>query len=218
MPHPFLFLENPYFPVHVTYSWFVMVVLILVGFLATRNMTMVPGRIQNFMEVVLGGINNTLLETMGPKGRTFFPLVATLGIFILFSNLLAVVPGFEAPTVNLNTTVALALVVFVLTHIVGIKEHGFAYIKHFLGPVWWMAPIMFPIELVSHLARPLSLSLRLFGNMFGKELVLVIALMMAPLFVPLPIYVLKVFAGIIQAVVFSLLAMMYISGALEEAH
>lgn len=200
------------------YSWFVMVVLVLLGFLATRRIEMFPGRVQNVMEVVVSGIDNFLVETMGPKGRKFFPLIATLALFILLSNLIAVLPGFEPPTANLNTTVALALVVFVMTHVVGIKEHGFAYIKHFFGPVWWMAPIMFPIEIISHLARPLSLSLRLFGNMFGKELVLIIALILAPMFVPLPIYVLKVFGGLIQTVVFVLLAMMYIAGAMEEAH
>ena len=218
MPHPFLFLENPYVPVHVTYAWFVMFVLILLGFLATRKLDMLPGRAQNFMEVTLGGIYNFMIDTMGPKGHKFFPLIATLALFILLSNLIAIVPGFEPPTANLNTTVALALVVFVMTHVVGIREHGFAYIKHFFGPIWWMAPIMFPIEIISHLARPLSLSLRLFGNMFGKELVLIIALILAPMFVPLPIYVLKVFGGMIQAVVFTLLAMMYIAGAMEEAH
>ncbi|MCK9229398.1 MAG: F0F1 ATP synthase subunit A [Syntrophales bacterium] len=216
--HPFLFLENSYVPAHVTYTWFVMIVLIAVGFLATRNLQFFPGKVQNFMEVVLEGINRFLVDTMGPKGQQFFPLIATLALFILVSNLIAIVPGFEPPTSNLNTTVALSLIVFIMTHVVGVKEHGFAYIKHFIGPVWWMAPIMFPIEVISHLARPLSLSLRLFGNMFGKELVLIIALIMAPLFVPLPIYVLKVFGGIIQTVVFALLAMMYIGGALEEAH
>jgi len=218
MLHPFFFFENPYIPLHVTYTWVIMVFLIVLGFLATRNLKMIPGGIQNVMEVVTSGIYNFMIDTMGPRGHKFFPLIATLTLFILVSNLSAVIPGFEPPTVNLNTTAALALVVFILTHVVGIKEHGFAYVKHFLGPIWWMAPIMLPIEIISHLARPLSLSLRLFGNMFGKELVLVIALLLAPLFVPLPIYVLKVFAGLIQTAVFVLLAMMYIGGAMEEAH
>lgn len=195
-----------------------MIFLVAIAFLATRHISMIPGRIQNLMEVVMEGISGLIHDTMGPKGRPFFPLIATLALFILVSNLIAIVPGFEPPTSNLNTTAGLALVVFVMTHVVGIKEHGFAYIKQFLGPVWWMAPIMFPIEIISHLSRPLSLSLRLFGNMMGKELVLIIALVLAPLFVPLPIYVLKVFGGLIQTMVFTLLAMMYIGGALEEHH
>jgi F-type H+-transporting ATPase subunit a len=216
--HPFLFLENPIVPVHVVYAWFVMIILMLLAFLATRRIEMFPGRTQNIMEVALGAINSLLVETMGPEGRKFFPLIATLALFILTSNLLGVIPGFEPPTANLNTTVGLALVVFFMTHIVGVREHGFAYVKHFFGPVWWLAPIMLPIEIISHLSRPLSLSMRLFGNIFGEELVLAIVLILVPFIVPLPIFVMMIFTGLIQTLVFTLLAMMYIASAMEEAH
>jgi len=195
-----------------------MIVLMLLAFLATRRIEMFPGRTQNIMEVALGAINSLLVETMGPEGRKFFPLIATLALFILTSNLLGVIPGFEPPTANLNTTVGLALVVFFMTHIVGVREHGFAYVKHFFGPVWWLAPIMLPIEIISHLSRPLSLSMRLFGNIFGEELVLAIVLILVPFIVPLPIFVMMIFTGLIQTLVFTLLAMMYIASAMEEAH
>jgi len=168
--------------------------------------------------VVLGGIKNLMLDAMGPTGLKFFPLIATIAIFILTANLLGLIPGFESPTANLNTTVSMALVVFVLTHIVGVWLHGFKYVKQFLGPVWWMAPIMFPIELVSHLARPISLSVRLFGNIMGEDLVLAIVLLLVPFLVPLPIFVLMIFTSIIQTLVFVMLSMIYIQLAMEESH
>jgi len=142
------------------YAWFVMAFLILCGFIATRRMDIYPGKFQNVMEVVIGGFDSLINDTMGHEGRKFFPLIATIGLFILVSNLLGLVPGFEAPTANLNTNAAMAIVVFILTHIVGVKVHGVKYIKQFMGPVWWLVPLMVPIEIVSHLVRPLSLTVR----------------------------------------------------------
>ncbi|MEW6334438.1 MAG: F0F1 ATP synthase subunit A [Thermodesulfobacteriota bacterium] len=219
---PLLFFENHWLHEHhlviVTYSWFVMAMLAFFAFLATRRMSMVPGRVQNVMEAIFGGFDNLLVETMGPHGRKFFPLIATLGLYILTSNLLGLIPGFESPTANLNTTVSVALVVFITTHVVGIRLHGAKYVKHFLGPIWWLTPLMVVIEIVSHLARPLSLSVRLFGNIMGEDKVLAVVLLLVPFLVPLPVMVLMVFTSFIQTVVFMLLAMMYIAGAMEEAH
>ena len=171
---------------------------------------------QHVFEVFLGGVRNLMLDAMGPTGLKFFPLIATIAIFILTANLLGLIPGFESPTANLNTTVSMALVVFVLTHIVGVWLHGFKYVKQFLGPVWWMAPIMFPIEVVSHLARPISLSVRLFGNIMGEDLVLAIVLLLVPFLVPLPIFVLMIFTSIIQTLVFVMLSMIYIQLAIDR--
>jgi len=219
---PLLFFENHWLHEHhlvvVTYSWFIMAMLALSSFLATRRMSMIPGRFQNVMEAILGGFDDLLTETMGPEGRKFFPLIATLGIYILTSNLLGLLPGFESPTANLNTTVSMALVVFVTTHIVGIRRHGSRYVKHFLGPIWWLTPLMLVIETVSHLARPLSLSVRLFGNIMGEDKVLAVVILLVPFLVPLPVFVLMIFTSFIQTVVFMLLTMMYIAGAMEEAH
>lgn len=216
--HPLLFLENPYFPPHVTYTWFIMLMLTLVAFLGTRRLSIYPGRFQHVMELIIDGINQGMIATMGEGGRKYFPLIGTLALFILVANLIGIIPGFESPTSNLNTTVSMALVVFVMTHIVGIRMHGFKYIKQFMGPVWWLTPIMMPIEIVSHFSRPLSLSVRLFGNIMGEELVLAIVLILIPFLVPLPLLVLMIFTSIIQTMVFVILSMMYISMAMEEAH
>jgi F-type H+-transporting ATPase subunit a len=155
---------------------------------------------------------------MGHGGRKFFPLIATLGLYILTSNLLGLIPGFESPTANLNTTVSMAIVVFVMTHAVGVKVHGFKYFKQFMGPVWWLTPLMLPIEIISHLSRPLSLSVRLFGNIMGEDIVLAVVLLLVPFLIPLPVIALMIFTSCIQTLVFMLLAMMYIAGAMEEAH
>jgi len=219
---PLLFFESHWLKEHhlvvVSYSWFVMAMLALFAFLATRRMTMLPGRFQNVMEAILGGFDDLLVETMGPEGRKFFPLIATLGLYILTSNLLGLLPGFESPTANLNTTVSMAVVVFVMTHVVGIRIHGFKYVKHFMGPIWWLTPIMLPIEIISHLSRPLSLSVRLFGNIMGEDIVLAVVILLVPFLVPLPVFVLMIFTSVIQTLVFMLLTMMYIAGAMEEAH
>ncbi|MCE5264916.1 MAG: F0F1 ATP synthase subunit A [Deltaproteobacteria bacterium] len=219
---PVLFFESHWLKEHhlvvVTYTWFVMAALALFSFLATRRLSILPGRFQNVMEVIIGGFDALLIDTMGQQGRKFFPLIATLGLYILTANLLGLIPGFESPTANLNTTVSLALVVFVMTHVVGVRVHGFKYLKQFLGPVWWLTPLMMPIEIISHFARVISLSMRLFGNIMGEDLVLGVVLLLVPLLVPLPVFALMIFTSCIQTLVFMLLAMMYIAGAMEEAH
>ncbi len=202
----------------IVYTWVVIALLLILSKLATGGMKLVPGGFQNFMEVVIDGIENMIVETMGEHGRSFFPLIATLAIFILVSNLIGLIPGFYPPTANINTTAACAVIVFLSTHAVGIKHHGAGYLKHFLGPIWWLAPVMFFIEIIGHLSRPVSLTLRLFGNMNGHELVLMIFFGLAPFLVPLPMMLMGVLVSFIQAFVFMLLAMIYIHGSLEEAH
>ena len=214
----FLQLLLPGVPTYITYTWFVMALLALFSFLATRRLSLTPGGFQNTMEVFVNAIDKLLLDTMGPHGKRFFPLIATLGFFILTSNLIGLIPGLESPTANLNTTVAMALVVFFLTHIVGVQVQGMKYFKQFLGPVWWLTPLMLPIELVSHISRPVSLSMRLFGNIEGGHIVLFVLFIPVPLLVPLPILVLKLLISFIQTLVFMLLSMMYIAGAMEEHH
>lgn len=202
----------------VVYTWLIIILLAIISLMATKALKAVPGRLQNFMEVIIGGIENMVVETMGEHGRPFFPLIATLAIFILVSNLIGLVPGFFPPTANINTTAACAVVVFVTTHVVGVKEHGFKYVKHFMGPILWLAPMMFFIEVIGHFSRVISLTLRLFGNMNGHELVLMIFFGLAPFLVPLPMMMMGVLVSFIQAFVFMLLAMIYIQGSLEHAH
>ena len=218
---PLLFLENHYGHTditHVMYTLLVFVILALLSVLATRRLSVYPGQAQNVMEVIIGGFDSLLNEIMGHNGRKFFPLVATIGLFILFSNLLGIIPGFESPTSNINTNAAMAIVVFLSTHVVGLKEHGLKYFKQFLGPVWWLIPLMLPIEVISHISRPLSLTFRLFGNIKGEDIVLLVVLFLVPWFVPLPVFILMIFTSLVQTLVFMLLTMMYIAGAMEEGH
>jgi F-type H+-transporting ATPase subunit a len=212
-------LENAHKSVDtITYTWLVMAFLILLSIITTKGLKNMPGGLQNFMETIVGGIEKTVEDTMGKHGMPFFPLIATLFLFILVSNLISLIPGFFPPTANVNTTGALAIIVFTTTHVVGLKEHGFKYIKHFLGPVWWLAWMIFFIELIGHFSRILSLTLRLFGNIGGHEIVIMVFFALVPFFAPLIMTVLGLLVCVIQSIVFMMLSMMYIHGAIEEAH
>jgi len=196
-----------------------MLFLIVLGIIGAKSIKMIPGKAQNFFEVVVSGIEEFMVDVTGEEGRWLLPLAATLFIFIFIGNLAGMVPTCFPPTADLNTTLGCALVVVIFTHIIGVKYHGAGYIKHFLGPVWWMVPIIFPIELIGHFARILSLTFRLFGNMMGHELVLTILFGLAgAFFAPLPIMALGVFVALVQAFVFFLLSIMYFTGAMEHAH
>lgn len=204
---------------HVIYSWVVMALLIGFGSLAAKNPGIVPTKAQNFFEILISGMENFMIDITGEEGRWLFPIIGTIFLYIFSCNLIGLVPGFFPPTASLNTTLSCALTVVVLTHLIGIKYHGAKYIKHFMGPVWWMVPIIFPIEVIGHVARILSLSFRLFGNMMGHELVLGILFALAGLFfAPLPIMALGIFVALVQAFVFFLLSIMYFTGSMEHAH
>jgi F-type H+-transporting ATPase subunit a len=243
--HPPIF-RLPGIPDHVTYTWLVMIVLAGLAFAASRNLGLVPRGLQNVFEVVLEQFQQLIDDVIGPQGRPFLPLIATLGLFVLTGNLLSLVPGLSGPTTNLNTTAACALVVFISYHYIGVRKHGaLTYLKHFMGPVPLpLKPLMFVIELISHLARPLSLTLRLFGNMFGGHVLLAIIFFLMGLdgllgwalsgsalgavggglgsvvmvaFTVGFLYPLKILVSFLQAFIFVMLTMLYISGALEEA-
>jgi F-type H+-transporting ATPase subunit a len=229
----------------VTYSWLVMILLVAVSWVATRRAALVPSGVQNIMEVVLEQFNGMIDDVIGHDGRRYLPLIATLGLFILVGNLMSLIPGLERPTANLNTTAACALVVFFAYHYIGIKSQGLkSYARHFMGPVVWLAPLMVPIEIISHLARPLSLSLRLFGNMTGGHILLAIIFFLMGLdgligwalsgsaggvvvgglgglimiaFTVGFLYPLKLLVSLLQAFIFVMLTMLYIAGALEHA-
>jgi F-type H+-transporting ATPase subunit a len=204
---------------YVIYSWLAMAVIIVGALLLGKGIKMIPGKGQNFLEMIIQGLEDFYVEITGPEGRSFFPFVATIFVYILVCNLLGLIPGFLSPTANLNTTLSMALCTFFLTHAIGIKFHGTKYIKHFLGPVAALAPLMLVIELIGHLARVISLSVRLFGNILGKEKILGILFGLAGLYLaPLPILFLGILVSLIQAVVFMLLSTVYFAGAMEEAH
>ncbi len=218
MTHPLIFLSIPGIPDYVTLTVFVIVFFIIISRMMLSRMSVVPGGLQNVMELIISGLDGMVTDIMGEKGKPYFPLIATLGLFIFLSNLLGLIPGFMPPTANLNTTAACAVIVFVVTHFVGLKEHGVGYIKHFMGPVLWLSPLIFPIEVVGHLSRPISLSMRLFGNMIGHELVVLILLFLVPFALPVLMSLMGLLVAFIQAFVFALLSMIYLAGALEEAH
>jgi F-type H+-transporting ATPase subunit a len=204
---------------YVAYTWFFALILIVAGRLVASRLQMVPGAAQNVAEAALQNIVSFQDGMMGPKGRPYLPLTATLIIFVFFCNFNGLIPGSSSPTANLNTTLALALIVVVTTHVVGIKTHGWRYVKHFMGPAPFLAPLMIVIETISHFARIISLSLRLFGNVMGEDLLLAILFLLAgQFFAPLPIMFLAVFTGFLQAFIITLLTMMYVSEALEHAH
>ncbi len=199
-------------------SWLIMIILIVLALLVRNKLEIIPKGLQNFWEVAMRTVEDLVVETMGEEGRPYFPLIATLALFILLSNLIGIVPYLFSVTSNLNTTLALALIAFVMTHYVGIRHHGFKYVKHFFGPVPWLIPLMLPIEIIGHLSRILSLSFRLFGNIMGEDLAIIILTLLVPLLVPVPMMMLHVFISFIQTLVFIMLTMMYIVGSLEEAH
>jgi F-type H+-transporting ATPase subunit a len=216
-------------PHQVLFGLLVLVILTAMSYVAFRRVAvngsaeaLIPSdrlTVRNLLELLTELFLKFLDDNLGHHARKFLPLIGTLGMFILFSNLLGLVPGFLPPTDNLNTTVACALIVFFTTHYVGVKTHGLRYLKHFIGPVWWLAWLMLPIEIISHLARPLSLSVRLFGNIFADHMLMSIALV-APsvlvLFIPPLAMFLGVFVSVVQTLIFVLLSIVYISFALES--
>ncbi|MBP6940132.1 MAG: F0F1 ATP synthase subunit A [Syntrophorhabdaceae bacterium] len=220
----FPFLKN--LPPHVSNALIISAILIVIAILGYRQLKkreddIVPeGKLTfgTFVEMIVESLSNIIVDTMGPRGREFVLLIGTLALFILFNNLSGLVPGFLPATDNVNTTFACSLTVFVMTHYYGFKEHGVKYLKQFMGPFWWLAPLMVPIELIGHIARPLSLGLRLFGNITGDHLVTAIFFGLVPLLVPLPVMFLGLFVAFVQTFVFMLLSMAYFSGAISHEH
>ncbi len=210
-------------PPYVAYSWVATLIILAVALVAGRSLSLVPRGTQNLVETILEFFLDLAETSIGHMGRFFFPLIATLGIYIFVCNFMGLIPGFEAATSNINTTAALAIPVFLATHIWGIKIHKFGYIKHFVGPVRSLPALplmilMFVIEVIGHIARPLTLSVRLFGNMIAKHKIIIILGILAPAFVPTAILGLGVLVSVIQAFVFVLLTTLYLAGAVEEAH
>jgi F-type H+-transporting ATPase subunit a len=179
-----------------------------------------PTRVQHLLEVVLEALQGLMKEVIGKDTRKYVPLIGTLAIYILIGNIIGLFPGFLSPTSNLNVTASCAVCVFLYYNYQGIRKHGLLrYLKHFAGPVWWLAWLLFPVEIISHMARPFSLSMRLFGNIFAEELIInSLNRYIFPFLTSIPVMFLALFASTIQAFIFVLLTMVYISGAVEEAH
>ncbi|WP_404319646.1 F0F1 ATP synthase subunit A [Malaciobacter canalis] len=198
-------------------------IIFLIARAATRKMQLVPTGSQNVMEAYIGGIIAMGADTMGEKNaRIYMPLIGSLGLVIFISNIMGVIPGFESPTANINFTLSLALIVFVYYNYLGIKKNGFVnYFKHFMGPMPILAPLMFPIEIISHLSRIVSLSFRLFGSIRGDDMFLMVLLMLVPWIVPLAGFFMLAAFGFLQAFIFMILTYVYIAGSImmeEEDH
>jgi F-type H+-transporting ATPase subunit a len=200
---------------------YVVMVLIVAAFLtitlglAARKRKMVPGKLQNILELIIAAVEGQLIEIIGPEGRKYLPMLGTVGLFIFCSNLLGLIPGFMSPTSKLNVTIGCALTVFFYYHYQGMKAQGFfKYLKQFMGPVPALAPLMIPIELISHFSRIVSLSIRLFSNIFAEDVLIVVIGTIIPYLLPLPFMALSIFTGFLQAFIFVLLASIYISSAI----
>ena len=201
--------------------------MLVTGFLVRRQIAraaeegVIPDdgvTLRNAMETVVEGIANLARDNMGDEWQRWFPLVGTIFFFILISNLLGLLPGFGGATSYVETTTAWAIIAVVISEGAGIQKHGFGYVKHFLGPVAWLAPVFLILEVPLHLARVLTLSVRLLANMFADHTIVAVWLMLVPILIPAIFMGLGLVIAVLQAFVFALLTMIYIGLALEEAH
>lgn len=213
---------NP-IPNYLVISYLIVFALIALAFVVRSRLSIDnPGKLQIVFEDLVGALTGILQDMVGPKGPNYLSLVGTIGAFILVANLIGLVPGFMAPTSSINVTLGCAITVWFYYHVQGIREQGLgAYLKHFAAPPGaplFIAPIMLPIELISHFSRVLSLSLRLFGNIFGEELVILILFSIVPFLVPLPMMFLGIITATLQAFIFVMLTMIYLGGAVAAEH
>jgi F-type H+-transporting ATPase subunit a len=198
-------------------------IVFVIARLAMKKVQLVPTGAQNVMEAYLQGVVTMGSDSMGKENaRRFLPLIATLGLVIFVANMMGIVPGFESVTANINFTLSLAIIVFVYYNYVGIKENGAGtYFGHMTGPVKALAPLMFPIEIISHLSRVVSLSFRLFGSIKGDDMFTMVLLMLVPWIAPLPGFFFLFAFGILQSFIFMILTYVYIAGSVmlaEEEH
>ena len=220
----FLHMLFPSIPPYVSYSWLAMVILIGSALVLRGKLTLVPAGFQNLMETFADFFLTLSNASIGHHwGEKFYPLIGTLGLYIGLGNFFGLIPGFESPTSNINMTASMAVPIFFATHYYGIKVHGVKYLNHFLGPIRsiYALPLMmlmFCIEVIGHIVRPITLSVRLFGNMIAKHMIIIILGILAPAIVPVAILGLGVLVSLIQAYVFILLTCLYLAGAVEEGH
>ena len=196
-------------------------VYILFLWLLTREFnSRMQGKNQALAEFLYEELENLIITIVGEKHvKELLPVMSAVFIYIASANMLGLVPGFKAPTSIFSNCLGMALIIFFYTIYLGIKSHGLGYIKHFTGDIWWMAPIMLPIHLIGEISHPISLSLRLFGNIFGEEVVIaVLTTALFPLLLPIPMMLMGIFTSLLQALVFTILSGIYLSGAIDKGH
>lgn len=206
-------------PDHTATAGLVAALLIGTAFVARRQLATSPDPVvpddtftaRNLMEIYVENFTGLVQGVIGHDANKFAPFYGALFLFILCSNLLGLIPGFSPPTGNVNTTLGLGILSFLVYNYYGFQVHGLSYLKHFVGPIWWLAFLMLPLELIDNLLRPITLNLRLLMNMFADHLVLDIFTDLTKLFVPVLFYALGAFVSVIQAFVFTLLSMVYVS-------
>lgn len=201
---------------YLFHLFLVVAIILVLAKLAASHLSLVPKGLQNIFEAYVTGVASMGAGVLGSEelARKYLPLVATIGLIVCFSNVIGIIPGFEAPSSSLNLTLCLALCVFLYYNFEGIRKQGFIkYFAHFMGPNKFLAPLMFPIEIVSHISRIISLSFRLFGNIKGDDLFLGVVLALAPFVAPLPAYALLTFMAFLQAFIFMILTYVYLAGA-----
>jgi len=208
--------------IDVLFTFGLLVVLAFFGGRKFRKAEMVEpsGKLDfaTFFEITVGGLYNFTKNSLGDKAKSVFFLTGSFAFFILFNNALGIIPGFNPPTDQFNVTIVLGLIAFIAYNVLGIQAHGFSYIKQFLGPAWYLAWLMLPIEIISHCVRPLSLALRLFGNITGDHKVGAVFFGLVPLIVPLPFMGLGIFVAGMQTFVFLLLTLVYMQMAMSHDH
>ena len=212
-------------PAHPWENWITMeilvvvVIMVLFALLRPRLSADKPGGLQMTFEAIHNFVAGQAREALEHGHGKYVPFLGTIFLFILFMNLIGIIPGFESPTMTPAVPAGLAVSVFFYYHWNGLREHGVGrYLLHFAGPVWWLAPLMIPIELISHLARPLSLTIRLFANMFAGEKVTLTFLSLTYFAIPAVFMGLHVFVAFLQAFIFMLLALIYVSAAVAHEH
>ncbi len=214
-------LEGVWLPDHVIMALLVVVVVGVLLISVRRRLSLDrPSALQQVLELLLSGLRNLTEDVIGHgHGKPFIPFVATLAFFIFLSNIFGLIFFLQPPTSNTNTTFALSITAFLFYNVVGITRLGpISYAKHFVGPVWWLFPLMVPLEIISHLARVLSLALRLFGNIFGEHTATGIFMGLVPFVIPWPMMGLGILGATIQTFIFVMLTTVYISGAVSQEH
>lgn len=197
----------------VVSTWAVMLLLAGFSFLATRNLKQDPGRLQTLLEGVVMTIQSAIEDALPSHGQRLLPFIGTLWIFIAVANLAGVLPGGSSPTGNLSTTSALALMVFTSVHWFGIRSEGLPrYLRHYLSP----SPIMLPFHIISEISRTAALAMRLFGNMMSLEMAALLVLLVAGFLIPVPVLALHIVEALVQAYIFGMLALVYISGGIQS--
>jgi len=213
--------EHHAVPDHIVMALIIALGLVIFAIMVRRRLSVEnPTAMQHVLEVTLDAVQGLMKEVIGKDTRKFVPVIGTLGLYILICNIIGQLPGFISPTSNLNITASCGISVFIYYNYHGIRKHGILkYLKHFAGPVWWLSWLLFPIEIVSHLARPFSLSMRLFGNIFAEELIISsLNTYLFPFLAAVPVMLLGLLTGSIQAFIFIMLTMVYLSGAVEDSH